>query len=61
MATVPRSQSLWRHGAFMRVWAGSTISGVGDQITGLALPRLVLQLTHLTWVAMARFSEIRKV
>ncbi len=44
MATA--SQSLWRHGAFMRVWAGSTISGVGDQITGLALPWLVLQLTH---------------
>jgi MFS family permease len=38
--------SLWRHGAFMRVWAGSTISGVGDQITGLALPWLVLLLTH---------------
>ena len=46
MATVSRSQSLWRHGAFMRVWAGSTISGVGDQITGLALPWLVLLLTH---------------
>jgi MFS family permease len=40
------TQSLWRHGAFMRVWAGSTISGVGDQITGLALPWLVLLLTH---------------
>jgi MFS family permease len=44
MATA--SRSLWRHGAFMRVWAGSTISGVGDQITSLALPWLVLQLTH---------------
>jgi len=40
------TQSLWRHGAFMRVWAGSTISGVGDQITGLALPWPVLLLTH---------------
>lgn len=40
------TQSLWRHGAFMRVWSGSTISGVGDQITGLALPWLVLRLTH---------------
>jgi hypothetical protein len=30
----------------MRVWAGATISGVGDQITGLALPWLVLRLTH---------------
>jgi MFS family permease len=40
------TKSLWRHGAFMRVWAGSTISQVGDQITVLALPWLVLQLTH---------------
>jgi MFS family permease len=40
------TQSLWRRGPFMRVWAGSTISQVGDQITSLALPWLVLQLTH---------------
>ena len=30
----------------MRVWAGSVISGTGDEITLLALPWLVLQLTH---------------
>ena len=30
----------------MRVWTGSTISGIGDEITLLALPWLVLQLTH---------------
>jgi MFS family permease len=30
----------------MRVWAGSIISGTGDEITMLALPWLVLQLTH---------------
>lgn len=46
MAATPDSQSLWRHGPFMRVWAGSTISKVGDQVTFLALPWLVLQLTH---------------
>lgn len=46
MAASPDSQSLWRHGPFMRVWAGSTISKVGDQVTFLALPWLVLQLTH---------------
>jgi MFS family permease len=28
------------------VWTGSTISGIGDEITLLALPWLVLQLTH---------------
>ena len=30
----------------MRVWAGSIISGTGDEITLLALPWLVLQLTR---------------
>src|ERR671934_866223 len=44
MAAVTRTASLWRHGPFMRVWAGSTISLVGDQVTLLALPWLVFQL-----------------
>lgn len=30
----------------MRVWTGSFISGTGDEITLLALPWLVLQITH---------------
>jgi MFS family permease len=30
----------------MRVWTGSLISGTGDEITLLALPWLVLQITH---------------
>jgi MFS family permease len=30
----------------MRVWAGSTVSLVGDQVTLLALPWLVFQITH---------------
>lgn len=30
----------------MRVWTGSIISGTGDEITLLALPWLVLQITH---------------
>jgi MFS family permease len=30
----------------MRVWTGSVVSSTGDEITGLALPWLVLQLTH---------------
>ena len=30
----------------MRLWAGSIISGTGDEVTLLALPWLVLQVTH---------------
>ncbi len=40
------SPSLWRHGAFIRAWSGSTISAVGDPIAFRALPWLVLRLTH---------------
>jgi MFS family permease len=35
-----------REGAFLRFWAGSSISTVGNQVTILALPWLVLQLTQ---------------
>lgn len=48
LSETPRSRrpSLFRHRTFMRVWTGSFISGTGDEITLLALPWLVLQLTH---------------
>jgi MFS family permease len=38
--------SLWRNGPFLRLWSSSTISVLGDQVTFLALPWLVLQITH---------------
>ncbi len=33
-----RSRSLWRHGDFMKLWTGETISQLGSQVTLLALP-----------------------
>ena len=35
-----------REGAFLRFWGGSSISTLGNQVTVLALPWLVLQLTN---------------
>ena len=32
------TSSLWRHGDFMRMWIGQSVSLFGDQFTGLALP-----------------------
>ena len=29
---------LWRHGDFLKLWSGQTISQVGSQVTALALP-----------------------
>lgn len=32
------SKTLWRHGPFLRLWTGQTISLIGSQVTLLALP-----------------------
>lgn len=51
-ATTPRSDEtpttprLWRDRTFRAIWAGQTASLFGDQVTGLALPWLILAETH---------------
>lgn len=47
------SSSLWRNGAFRVLWIGRTASHFGDQVTGLALPWLVLLQTHSALAAGA--------
>lgn len=34
----PRLNGLWRHGNFLKLWVGQTISVFGSSITGLAIP-----------------------
>jgi MFS family permease len=43
--------SLWRHGDFLKLWAGEGISLLGSQITFLALP-----LTAVTWLEATAFE-----
>ena len=38
--------SLWRHGDFLRLWAGQTVSQFGEQITTIALPLTAVLLLH---------------
>lgn len=38
--------SLWRHGDFLRLWAGQTVSQFGEQITLIALPLTAVLLLH---------------
>lgn len=40
--------SLWRHGDFMKLWAGQTISQIGTQVTFLALPLAAILLFGAT-------------
>ena len=41
-----RPGSVWRNGDFLRLWVGQAVSAIGSQVSGLALPLLVLALTH---------------
>jgi MFS family permease len=34
----PKRRTLWRHGDFMKLWTGQTISQLGDEVTQLAIP-----------------------
>ncbi len=38
--------ALWRNGNFWLIWSGQTISTVGTSISAVALPLLMLALTH---------------
>ncbi len=40
------SRSLWRHGDFLRLWAGQSISELGSEVTLLALPLVAVLTLH---------------
>ncbi|HEV7129525.1 MAG TPA: MFS transporter [Ktedonobacterales bacterium] len=42
----PTTGGLWRNRDFLLLWAGQAISSIGSQISGFALPLLVLALTN---------------
>lgn len=56
MMNAPSSSApigLWRHPNFLKLWAGSTVSLFGSQITFLALPFTAVLLLHATAVQMS--------
>jgi len=44
--TDARPRALWRNGDFVLLWSGQAVSTLGSTISTLALPLLVLALTH---------------
>ena len=46
MQTERPTRSLWRNSNFLLLWSGQTVSTLGTSISSLALPLLVLALTH---------------
>jgi MFS family permease len=47
---VPRqaSRSLWRHGDFLKLWSGQSISELGSEVTNLAMPLTAVLTLHAT-------------
>lgn len=45
--------SLWRHSGFLKLWAGSTVSLFGSQITFLAIPFTAILVLHVTTAQMS--------
>ena len=39
---------LWRHGDFLRLWVGQTVSEAGTQVSQLAVPTVAILLLHAT-------------
>lgn len=46
MATKPETGALWGDRRFVLVWSGQVVSFFGDNVTTIALPWLVLAVTH---------------
>ena len=45
--------SLWRHPDFLKLWAGSTVSLFGSQITFLAIPFTAILILHVSATQMS--------
>lgn len=45
---MPRLTGLWRHGDFMKLWTGQTVSIFGSSVTTLALPTVAILALHAT-------------
>src|SRR5207302_5739787 len=54
-------QGLWRHGDFVRLWSGQTISAFGSQVSALALPLIAVSILKLSAFRVAAVSTVEFV
>ncbi|HYS03039.1 MAG TPA: MFS transporter, partial [Candidatus Eisenbacteria bacterium] len=52
---------LWRHGDFLKLWTGQTISVVGSQVTVLALPTIAILLLHATAAQVGLLASLERL
>jgi MFS family permease len=57
VALWPRS-GLWRHADFLKLWSAQSISQLGTQISGIALPLLALYTLHATAFQVAALGTV---
>jgi MFS family permease len=49
----PARRILWRHGDFLRLWGGQSVSELGSQVSVLALPLVAIDRLHAGTFAVA--------
>jgi MFS family permease len=52
---------LWRHGDFLRLWSGQTISAFGSQVSALALPLIAISILKVSTFEVAALSTVEFV
>jgi MFS family permease len=55
------SGALWRNSDFLRLWSAQTVSLVGSQVSGLALPLVAILVLHATTFEVAALATIEFV
>ena len=49
---------LWRHADFLKLWSAQSISQIGTQISGIALPLVALYTLHATAFQVAALGTV---
>lgn len=57
----PPARSLWRHGDFLRLWVGQSVSELGSSVTGLALPLVAVVALHASTLAVGLLTAASSI
>ena len=57
MSAAP-SPTVWRNGAFMRLWSAETVSQLGSQVSAVALPLVAIVVLHASAFEVALLGTI---
>jgi MFS family permease len=58
LKTILPSGGLWRHGDFMKLWAGQSISEFGSQVSQLAIPLVAVVVLKASAFAVASLATV---